>query len=326
MKPKVISVRNVNGAFNYGLDVLRYDHVKEKSRNGDVWVHPGPVITHYHRPRERVLFHYGRDANPFFHFFESLWMLAGRQDLAFVQQFVKRMREYSDDNKTLQGAYGWRWRNHFGMDQMDEAIHQLREDPNSRRVVITMWDPDRDMQNYTSKDVPCNTHIYVQVINERVHMSVLCRSNDAIWGAYGANAVHFSYLQEFLACGLGLNVGELYQFSNNFHVYPGMPRFQEIWASGYGPDLYHDMVTPGPMLFNTDEFTAWEWAEELNRWLLDPWRGPGTFLGGVAYPMWQAWETRDTEHLNECAAPDWRHACTQWLDRRNTGDGTTNAA
>jgi hypothetical protein len=50
-------------------------------------------------------------------------------------------------------------------------------------------------------------------------LTVCCRSNDAIWGAHGANAVHFSVLQEYLAARIGVGVGTMYQWSNNYHAY-----------------------------------------------------------------------------------------------------------
>jgi hypothetical protein len=50
-------------------------------------------------------------------------------------------------------------------------------------------------------------------------MTVTCRSNDAIWGAHGANAVHFSVLQEYVAAAVGVLVGPMVQLSNNYHIY-----------------------------------------------------------------------------------------------------------
>jgi hypothetical protein len=76
------------------------------------------------------------------------------------------------------------------------------------------------------KDRPCNTHAYLRVrevdgvFNSLVlDMTVCCRSNDIVLGAYGANAVHFSFLQEYLAAMIGVHVGTYYQISNNYHVY-----------------------------------------------------------------------------------------------------------
>ncbi len=79
----VISVRNVHEALPEALRFLRQTGVPRDSRNGAVLQAPCPVTTVYRRPDERVLFWPERDANPFFHFMESLWMLAGRNDVAW---------------------------------------------------------------------------------------------------------------------------------------------------------------------------------------------------------------------------------------------------
>ena len=117
----------------------------------------------------------------------------------------------------------------------------LRENPEDRRVVLAMWDTAVDLDNPSSKDLPCNTHIYFRVRPrlgferiERIRsiagpgevstalfldMTVCCRSNDMIWGCYGANAVHFSYLLEYVAAMSGYAVGTYTQISNSFHAY-----------------------------------------------------------------------------------------------------------
>ena len=101
---QVIEVRNVHDALLRGLELLEVHGITRDSRNGPVRESECPVTTVYHRPQERVLFWEQRDANPFFHFMESLWMLGGRHDLDYVYQFNKGMKRYSDDGKTLWGA------------------------------------------------------------------------------------------------------------------------------------------------------------------------------------------------------------------------------
>src|SRR4051812_26055273 len=83
---------------------------RKESRNGPVLMIEEPVIITYEKPNERVLFDANRDANPFFHLFESIWMLSGSNELAPVQYFANNISNYSDDGKTLNGAYGYRWR------------------------------------------------------------------------------------------------------------------------------------------------------------------------------------------------------------------------
>ena len=217
----VVQARNVNDALWKILALLGQYGTRGTSRVGDVVVCPTPVTTIYSRPQERVLFSPIRDANPFFHLMESLWMLRGRDDVATVAFYNRRMMEFSDDGKTLHGAYGRRWRRWFGRDQLEDVVQLLRNHPRSRRAVVQMWDSWTDLCTHEAiKDIPCNIVAHVQLREgEHLNMTVFCRSNDAIWGTVGANAVHFAVLQEYLAARLGASVGMLYQISNNLHAY-----------------------------------------------------------------------------------------------------------
>jgi hypothetical protein len=66
--------------------------------------------TTYLRPWERVLFNPTRDANHFFHFFEAMWILAGRNDVGFLKCILPGIVNYSDDGSKFHGAYGMRLR------------------------------------------------------------------------------------------------------------------------------------------------------------------------------------------------------------------------
>lgn len=222
----IIKVRNVEAALGEGFQWLKVAGVDEPSRNGPVRVAPGPVITEYACPRERVLFNAERDANPIFHLLESIWMLAGSDDSKFLIPYNARMAEYAEPDGMVHGAYGYRWRNLFGIDQILQVVQMLKEQPHTRRAVLGMWSPAADL-NEDKRDLPCNTHIYFGIQDGELNMTVCCRSNDILWGAYGANAVHFSMLQELIALGVGAQVGTYYQFSNNFHVYTDLPIVQK---------------------------------------------------------------------------------------------------
>ena len=219
---RLIVVRNVEEALSEGFWWLKTAGVREHSRAGPVVVAPGPVVTEYLCPQERIVFNAERDANPTFHLLEALWMLAGADDVKFLLSYNKRMQEYAETNGQIHGAYGYRWRKMFGFDQVLEVIKELRTTPSSRQAVIQMWAAAADL-NVTKRDRPCNTHIYFDCRENVLNMTVCCRSNDALWGAYGANAVHFSILQELIALGVGVPVGVYRQFSNNFHAYTDVP-------------------------------------------------------------------------------------------------------
>ena len=215
----VINARNVNDAYAKGVALLAEPALRVPSRAGPVRMHDEPVCTRYSHPNECVLFDANRDANPFFHLMESLWMLAGRNDVEYVSLFNAGMKQFSDDGATYNGAYGYRWNGHWKFDQLAEIIGMLRADSTTRRVVLQMWDPEGDLGT-RSLDIPCNLSI---AFNARatglLRMTVFCRSNDMIFGAYGANAVHMNYLHQYIAHETGLRVGEYYQVSNDFHAY-----------------------------------------------------------------------------------------------------------
>lgn len=326
-----IDARNVNYALHEGAKLIRSQGIQSPSRNGPVLVAPGPVCTTYEKPDERVLLHPARDANPFFHLYESLWMLAGRNDLAPVAEFVSNIRQYSDDGgKTQPGAYGYRWRKHFNHDQIAWAVERFRKDPNDRRVVIQMWDANTDIPaaDAGGKDVPCNLIALPAIRDGKLDLTVFCRSNDMVWGAYGANAVHFSFLQEYLARVLGLPVGRYYQISNNFHAYlTTLDKAGVDWPWGpiSGDPYTTGAVRPFPLadgVLNKQEF-----KEDLGMFMEEPARvGIRTrFLTRIALPMVMAhrcWKKErnvgaSLEILQQMPEwCDWRAAAELWLLNR----------
>jgi thymidylate synthase len=268
-----IFAKNVNDAYRSGMTLLNHYGESIESRNGPVLRVHMPVTTRYAKPMERVLFDRQRDANPFFHLFEGLWMLSGADDVSTPAQFIKSFSQFSDDGFTLHGAYGHRWRSwphplHIGtgIDQLDLAIEALQENLNDRRVVIGMWDPARDLCQ-TSKDIPCNDLIKLMVVHNALDLMVFCRSNDIVFGCYGANAVHMSMLHEYLASMIGVPVGSYYQISADYHAYTEQPyqlgtywplempdkQFVDPYAGG--SPLSHG-VAPYPLVTDSTTFDA----------------------------------------------------------------------
>ena len=344
-----LKCRNVNDAFLRGMDLLdSHGHI-EKTRNGEVITVEDPVTTVYANPRERVLFDPDRDANPFFHFMEGLWMLAGFNDLATMEYYNKGMSRYSDDGDTLWGAYGWRWRSYFkdpkfkdfaGKDQIRIIIDRLKNDPYDRRCVLQMWDAVGDLGR-DGADVPCNTAIYFKTVHidgysPRLDMTVSNRSNDIIWGAYGANVVHMSMLHEFVAAATGIRMGKYYQVSNNYHAYlnvyePMREKLLQIDSFDYytiklliNHNPYKlDEVNPYPMV--SVGFQDWEFDLIMffTRKPFEQLEFNDPFFSEVAAPIQDAWylskKNMKEEALIEiqhCKADDWMEACFRWLSRR----------
>lgn len=338
---KVLHTRNVQHALPLALDALRAEGVRRDSRNGPVILFEEPVTTVYYAPAERIIYWPERDANPFFHFVESLWMLGGRNDVETVARYVGRMRTFSDDGVTFHGAYGHRWRHHFDRDQLPVIIEALRANPDDRRQVLSMWDARADLGRQ-GKDLPCNLQAIFQ-INTRgaLDMTVTNRSNDIIWGAYGANAVHFSFLQEFMASAIGVPVGKYRQVSANLHAYVDVlekvqglaDAVPEPGTAPTGVDPWADrdpyaagLVKPFPIMTGTDYTT---WLADLDMFLTNPHAVGFTdpFWRRVAGPILRAHELYQQKEdagrysaalaaLEDCKATDWKLACQQWILRR----------
>lgn len=331
----VIAARNANQALPEILHQFKNNPlaVKRDSRNGKVTQFCEPCTIHYYKPAERVVFWPERDANPFFHLFESLWMLAGRNDVAFPSRFAANIKQYSDDGVTFHGAYGYRWRKHFGSDQLAPIAAALKKNPEDRRQVLSMWDANSDLGR-EGKDLPCNLQaVFQRDHNGRLNMTVYNRSNDSVWGALGANCVHFSYLQEFLAAWIGCEVGQYWQVSANMHLYDFnsagvVPLADKAFPSRQVREqCYYEQGAQTYPLVSTNIET---WQSDLHMFLSEGGRAMGYrdhFFRRVAVPMDNAYaEFKNKGNpnrfsdalscLNQMASCDWKLAAAEWLIRR----------
>lgn len=365
----ILRARNVNRLYTDGLRLLRQYGVREESRAGPVLVMPYPVMSVYDRPTERVLFDDKRDANPFFHLYESLWMLAGRDEYASLNCYVKDFGERFGEPPNpfirggyIHGAYGRRWRGGFGEDQIDVIVSRLRSNPQDRQCVLQMWDArcggrwedgsssGFDDLNSKWKDRPCNTHCYFRVRTEieavgaslaggdrgtpepvqYLDMTICCRSNDIVWGAYGANAVHFSMLQEYMAGRIGCRVGTMFQLSNNYHGYV------DVLEKVGEPGEHHYMMTPQPI---GEKWNRWDYdLLQFMEWHDHLWTLPGESndidlgIGDSIVNQWfyttaqimcqcnwlwkKGRKQEAQEHAQHIEADDWRVAAVDWMGRR----------
>lgn len=330
----ILQESGVNQLYTEGVRALMLDGVLEQSRAGEVLVMPYPVMSIYTDPCERVLFDPERDANPFFHLFESLWMLAGRNDASILDHYIKNFStRFAEAGDYVHGAYGFRWRNLFHVDQLNTIVDKLKSNPHDRQAVLQMWDSgDSNDLMAKVKDRPCNTHCYFRIRDGFLDMTIMCRSNDIIWGAYGANAVHFSMLLEYMAGRIGINVGTMYQFSNNFHAYNDI--LNKIGMPNSHNEVYNHLLKPAPIgdqwdVWDSDlsKFMTWhdylwglpEDCDELDT----PDNIRNEWFHTVAGPMtqvkwlWNAGRRDDAlNHVLHIEATDWRAAANMWIHRR----------
>lgn len=338
----VIYARNPNEALSKGISLIQQYGEEVESRAGSTLELPQPCATVYSKPWERVLISSTRDANPFFHLMESIWILAGRYDVNFLTEFNKRMVDYSDDGESFNAPYGYRMRvavsddsTKNSIDQVKQVIGCLKSDLLTRQAVLQIWS-EEDLTK-TTKDKACNMSCVFRVRKGKLCLTVYNRSNDMIWGAYGANVVQFSMLQEYVAAHLGLPLGEYTQITNSYHVYTSGPG-GELWnklQDNYEHDLFEIYDTslinnavymlPSDMslfdydldlFFNTyDEFGLRELGE------MDCWQSK--YFKELILPVLCVWIVHKSsgaseaiQHIEAIQDDAWKVTCSQWLTKR----------
>lgn len=152
---------------------------------------------------------------------EQIWFLTGSQRPdEFLNKFTKVWDGFTEEDGTVQAAYGYRWRKHFGRDQLGALVKHLEEQPGSRHGVIVMWDPADDGLGCGTKkkNVPCPYTFTVNIIGGKLHLHLIIRSNDMILGC-PHDVAGFALLQYILAAKLKVLPGKLTYSISNAHVY-----------------------------------------------------------------------------------------------------------
>ena len=151
---------------------------------------------------------------------EQAWFIMGsRKPEDFLRNYTKIWDAFTNPGDVLTVAYGYRWRKHFGRDQLKLLIDLLKKEPGSRHGVIVTWDPAQDGLSLQKKqNVPCPYTFTVNIIGGRVCLHNIVRSNDMILGA-PHDIAGFALLQCIIAQELGLKPGIYSHSISNAHIY-----------------------------------------------------------------------------------------------------------
>lgn len=119
--------------------------------------------------------------------------------------------------KELGPVYGSQWRNFNGegFDQIKYIIHQLKNDPDSRRIILSAWNPT-ELESMTLP--PCHTLAQFRVINGKLSCQLYQRSADMFLGV-PFNIASYSLLTHMLAQICNLEVGEFIWTGGDCHIY-----------------------------------------------------------------------------------------------------------
>jgi thymidylate synthase len=221
-----------------------------------------------------------RVLNPAFAAAEAVWILSGSDD-PWIYEYNQRLAEYADHGR-LMGAYGPRLRRWHGTtDQLGQVRALLREDPDSRRAVVQLFDPGADFLGH--KDVPCTVGYRFFLRDGLLHMRTTMRSQD-LWLGFGYDIFTATVIQELLAGWLGAGPGEYCHQVDSLHLYA-----RDLPAARRLPTV----VPPGPMA--TGLAVPWDVLDEL----LDQVRVDGPAVRGgwaelaVVLASYRRWKTGD---------------------------------
>jgi thymidylate synthase len=182
-----------------------------------------PAITLVHRKVSYALL-----------FAEAYWMITGSNKLKDIEPWCARMREYSDDGKTLSGAYGPKF-----VKQVDHVVHVLKKDLRSRQAVMTFW----ERNPMASKDIPCTISMQFLVRENYIHTVVNMRSSDT-WLGLPYDIFSFSMMTQFvrLRLGRGLLPGMLHLNFASSHIYlTDLVKVHEFLEAPIVIEQYKDM-------------------------------------------------------------------------------------
>ncbi|WP_170007090.1 thymidylate synthase [Bacillus fonticola] len=152
---------------------------------------------------------------------ELIWFLQGDTNVRYLQENgVRIWNEWADENGELGPVYGQQWRswptpNGNAVDQLQHVIDELKNNPNSRRHVISAWNVGQ-LQEMALPPCHCLFQFYVQ--NGKLSCQLYQRSADVFLGV-PFNIASYSLLTHLVAQVAELQVGEFIHTFGDVHIY-----------------------------------------------------------------------------------------------------------
>ena len=148
---------------------------------------------------------------------EWRWYLSADRNISKLGELYGKVPEIwkrmADPDGNVNSNYGWQWDRNG---QLDKVIDQLQNNPDTRQAAISIYD-GREIQDY-SYDTPCTYAVQFTVVDGKLNMCVVMRSND-LWYGFCNDQYCFSELQKYVAERLNIPIGIYYHFAHNMHLY-----------------------------------------------------------------------------------------------------------
>ena len=153
--------------------------------------------------------------------YELLWFLQGNTNVKYLQEHgVRIWNEWADENGELGPVYGHQWRswpdyNGGSIDQIREAVHQIKTNPDSRRIIVSAWNvADLPQMNLP----PCHLLFQFYVADGKLSLQLYQRSADTFLGV-PFNIASYALLLMMMAQVCGLEAGDFVHTTGDTHLY-----------------------------------------------------------------------------------------------------------
>jgi len=208
------AIINIEDGVNGYVDLVKHvlEHGKEVAPRGMKTLEIEDAIIRIDNVFNTLPLEVGRGTVPGIGAVEACQLLAGVTIPDLVISVGPQFANYAEDNGLFHGAYGPRTAG-----QYDMIIDRLMQDPDTRQAVVTIWNPQLDLQE-RKRDYPCTILHQFRIRNNKLNMSVYMRSND-VWLGAAYDFFQFTRVQIAMASVLGIEPGTYNHHVGSLHIY-----------------------------------------------------------------------------------------------------------
>jgi len=205
---------NADSAFSYFLNEIRCNGVEF----GDTKALFNVGFTMEH-PTDMVILNVERNWNREYADAEWKWYLSGDRNISKLGDLYGKIppiwKRMADKDGNVNSNYGWQWKRN---EQLDNVIAMLESNPDTRQAAISIYDAKEINDGHYQNDTPCTYAVQFTILNNKLNMAVVMRSND-LWFGFCNDQYCFASLQMLVAYELGIQCGEYYHYAHNLHLY-----------------------------------------------------------------------------------------------------------
>jgi thymidylate synthase len=208
------AIINIQDGVNGYVDLVKHvlEHGKEVAPRGMKTLEIEDAIIRIDNVFNTLPLEVGRGTVPGIGAVEACQLLAGVTIPDLVISVGPQFANYAEDNGLFHGAYGPRTAG-----QYDMIIDRLMQDPDTRQAVVTIWNPQLDLQE-RKRDYPCTILHQFRIRDNKLNMSVYMRSND-VWLGAAYDFFQFTRVQIAMASVLGIEPGTYNHHVGSLHIY-----------------------------------------------------------------------------------------------------------